>query len=333
MSAADTTTTQVPPPRRPSSPPGRRPGRPGATRPRRLTLGRAATPWLLLAPCILVLVLVLGYPLVKLGTLSFQDYKKPQLWGFKPATWVGFDNYQAILGDHEFWSVVIRTVLFAASAVVLTMVIGMLVALLLQRVSGWVRTLVNIALVASWAMPVVVAVTVFKWMFDSDYGVVNWTLSQIPGVDYTGHNWFASGPEGLGVIMLQVVWGAIPFVVITLSAGLTQVPKELEEAARLDGADAFGVFRYVTFPIIKPLVVMMTTLSVIWDMGVFAQVWLMRGGHPEPEFQLLTTYSYEKAFGVNDYAGGAAIALLTVLLLLGVVAVYMRQMLKIGEVE
>jgi N,N'-diacetylchitobiose transport system permease protein len=229
--------------------------------------------------------------------------------------------------------VVVRTVLFAGSAVILTMVIGMLVALLLQRVSGWVRTLVNIALVASWAMPVVVAVTVFKWMFDSDYGVVNWTLSQLPGVDYTGHNWFASGPEGLSVIMLQVVWGAIPFVVITLSAGLTQVPKELEEAARLDGADAFGVFRYVTFPIIKPLVVMMTTLSVIWDMGVFAQVWLMRGGHPEPEFQLLTTYSYEKAFGVNDYATGSAIALLTVLLLLGVVAVYMRQMLKIGEVE
>jgi N,N'-diacetylchitobiose transport system permease protein len=333
MSAADTTTTKVPPPRRHSSPPGDRPGRPGATRRHRLRLGRAATPWLLLAPCILVLVLVLGYPLVKLGTLSFQEYRKPQLWGFKPATWVGFDNYQAILGDNEFWSVVLRTVLFAASAVILTMVIGMLVALLLQRVSGWVRTLVNIALVASWAMPVVVAVTVFKWMFDSDYGVVNWTLSQLPGVDYSGHNWFASGPEGLGVIMLQVVWGAIPFVVITLSAGLTQVPKELEEAARLDGADALGVFRYVTFPIIQPLVVMMTTLSVIWDMGVFAQVWLMRGGHPEPEFQLLTTYSYEKAFGVNDYASGAAIALLTVLLLLGVVAVYMRQMLKIGEVE
>jgi N,N'-diacetylchitobiose transport system permease protein len=332
MSAADTTTTQVPPPRH-SSPPGRRAGRPRATRRRRFQLGRAATPWLLLAPCILVLVLVLGYPLVKLGTLSFQDYKKPQLWGFKPATWVGFDNYRAILSDHEFWSVVVRTVLFAGSAVLLTMVIGMLVALLLQKVSGWVRTLVNIALVASWAMPVVVAVTVFKWMFDSDYGVVNWTLSQLPGVDYSGHNWFASGPEGLSVIMLQVVWGAIPFVVITLSAGLTQVPKELEEAARLDGADAFGVFRYVTFPIIKPLVVMMTTLSVIWDMGVFAQVWLMRGGHPEPEFQLLTTYSYEKAFGVNDYAAGSAIALLTVLLLLGVVAVYMRQMLKIGEVE
>lgn len=330
MSAAETTTAQVPPTRH-SSPPARH----GRVRDQRRAqrAGRALAPWLLLAPCLLTLVLVLGYPLLRLVELSFQDYKKPQLWGFKPATWVGFDNYKAILGDHEFWSVVVRTVVFAGCAVLLTMVMGMLIALLLQRVSPWVRTLVNISLVASWAMPVVVAVTVFKWMFDSDYGVVNWVLSQIPGVSFDGHNWFQSGPEGLSVIMLQVVWGAIPFVVITLGAGLTQVPKELEEAARLDGAGAFGVFRYVTFPIIKPLVVMMTTLSVIWDMGVFAQVWLMRGGHPEPQFQVLTTYSYDRAFGVNDYATGSAIALLTVLLLLGVVAVYMRQMLKIGEVE
>ena len=78
---------------------------------------------------------------------------------------------------------------------------------------------------------------------------------------------------------------------------------------------------------------MLATLSVIWDMGVFPQVFVMRNGHPEAEFQLLTTYSYDKAFVVNDYSGGSAIALVTVLLLLGVVAVYMRQMLKIGEVE
>lgn len=140
-------------------------------------------------------------------------------------------------------------------------------------------------------------------------------------------------PKVLAVITLLVVWGAVPFVVITLSAGLTQVPKELEEAARLDGAGAWGVFRYVTLPILKPIIVMLTTLSVIWDMGVFPQVFVMRNGHPEAEFQLLTTYSYDKAFVVNDYAQGSAIALLTVLLLLGVIGVYMRQMLKIGEVE
>ncbi|GHD69602.1 sugar ABC transporter permease [Streptomyces mirabilis] len=328
MSAADTTTpAKVPPPRQ--APP---PAVPKAPR-RRRTSGGAAVPWALLAPCLLILALVMGYPLVRLVTLSFQKFGQSQLWGFQPAESVGFDNFGKVLGDSEFWTVVVRTIVFAVGSVVFTMVIGMLIALLLQRVSGWVKTLINIVLVASWGMPIIVATTVFKWLFDSDYGVFNALLSKLPGVDMIGHNWFASGPQGLAVIMLLVVWGAVPFVVITLSAGLTQVPSELEEAARLDGAGAWGVFRYVTLPILKPIVVMLTTLSVIWDMGVFPQVFVMRGGHPEAEFQLLTTYSYDRAFVVNDYAQGSAIALLTVLLLLGVVAVYMRQMLQIGEVE
>ncbi|MCX4819285.1 sugar ABC transporter permease [Streptomyces sp. NBC_01142] len=330
MSAAETTTVKVPPTRQ-SPPQGA--GAATPAKPGRRTAGGAGVPWLLLAPCLLVLLLVLGYPLVRLVTLSFQKFGQPQLWGFQEPESVGFDNFSKILGNSEFWAVVLRTVVFAVSAVVLTMVIGMLIALLLQRVSGWMKTLVNIALVASWGMPIIVATAIFKWLFDADYGVLNWLLSKLPGVDMVGHNWFASGPQGLAVIVLLVVWGAVPFVVITLSAGLTQVPKELEEAARLDGAGAWGVFRFVTLPILKPLIVMLTTLSVIWDMGVFPQVFVMRNGHPEAEFQLLTTYSYDKAFVVNDYGTGSAIALVTVVLLLAVVAVYMRQMLKIGEVE
>ncbi|WP_328343271.1 sugar ABC transporter permease [Streptomyces violaceus] len=328
MSAADTTTpAKVPPARQAPPPPADEP--PRVKRPS----GGATAPWLLLAPCLLILALVMGYPLARLVTLSFQKFGQSQLWGFQPAESVGFDNFAKVLGDGEFWAVAVRTVLFAAGAVVFTMVIGMALALLLQRVSGWLKVLINIVLVASWGMPVIVATTVFKWLFDSDYGVLNALLSKVPGVEMIGHNWFASGPQGLAVIMLLVVWGAVPFVVITLSAGLTQVPKELEEAARLDGAGSWGVFRYVTLPVLKPIIVMLTTLSVIWDMGVFPQVFVMRNGHPEPEFQVLNTYSYDRAFVVNDYAQGSAIALITVLLLLGVVAVYMRQMLKIGEVE
>ncbi|MGW9026368.1 carbohydrate ABC transporter permease [Streptomyces sp. NPDC055722] len=328
MSAADTTTHAKVPPPRPAPPPGI-PAKPRGQRTPRGT----ATPWALLGPCLLILALVMGYPLVRLVTLSFQKFGQSQLWGFQPAESVGFANFSQVLGDSEFWAVVVRTIVFAAGSVIFTMVLGMLIALLLQRVSGWVKTMVNIVLVASWGMPIIVATTVFKWLFDSDYGILNALLSKLPGVELIGHNWFASGPQGLAVIMLLVVWGAVPFVVITLSAGLTQVPKELEEAARLDGATGWGVFRHVTLPILKPIIVMLTTLSVIWDMGVFPQVFVMRNGHPEPEFQLLQTYSYDRAFVVNDYAQGSAIALLTVLLLLGVVAVYMRQMLKIGEVE
>jgi N,N'-diacetylchitobiose transport system permease protein len=336
MSAAETTTAKAPPVRQ-APPPGpgagRHPGKPAGKPSASAARTGASVPWLLLAPCLTVLVLVLGYPLFRLVALSFQKFGQPQLWGFQEAESVGFANFARILGDSEFWAVVLRTVIFAGGAVVLTMVLGMLIALLLQRVSRWVKALISVVLVASWGMPIIVATAIFKWLFDADYGVLNWLIDKLPGVDMIGHNWFASGPQGLAVIMLLVVWGAVPFVVITLSAGLTQVPKELEEAARLDGAGAWGVFRFVTLPILKPIIVMLTTLSVIWDMGVFPQVYVMRNGHPEPEFQVLTTYSFDKAFVVNDYGTGSAIALVTVFLLLGAVAVYMRQMLKIGEVE
>ena len=219
MSAVDTTT-----PAKVPAPPPESQQRPRADR----RSGGPAAPWLLLAPCLAILGLVLGYPLYRLVALSFQEFGQSQLWGFKPAEWVGFGTFSKVLDDTEFWQVVLRTIIFAVGCVVFTMVVGMLIALLLQRVSGWVKTLVNIALVASWGMPVIVATTVFKWLFDSDYGILNALLSKLPGVDMIGHNWFASGPQGLAVIMLLVVWGAVPFVVITLSAGLTQVPKELE---------------------------------------------------------------------------------------------------------
>lgn len=321
MSAVDTPLDNVPRPR--PAGPGRRPRR----------FGGAALPWTLLAPTIGVLLLVLGYPLVRLVTLSFKQYGQAELWQGLPGDWQGVANYTHVLGDSVFWGVVLRTLLFTLAAVLLTLVVGMGVALLMQRVSPWVKALINIVLVASWAMPVVVAITIFKWMFDSDYGVLNWLLSRLPGVDLSGHNWFTDTKQGFLVITLMVVWGAIPFVAITLHAGLTQVPKELEEAARMDGAGPVKVFRHVTLPVLKPIIVMLTTLSVIWDMGVFPQVFLMRDGHPEPAYQVLTTYSYDQAFVANDYDAGAAIAVITVLLLLGVMAVYMRQMLKIGEVE
>ena len=150
-----------------------------------------------------------------------------------------------------------------------------------------------------------------------------------------GHNWFASGPQGLAVIMLLVVWGAVPFVVITLSAGLTQVPKELEEAARLDGAGAWGVFRHVTLPILKPIIVdAHDPLGHLGHgrlpAGLRDAQRRPRGRVPAADHLLVPprpSWSTTTPAGLRDRPAS------TVVLLLGVVAVYMRQMLKIGEVE
>ncbi|WP_282697124.1 sugar ABC transporter permease [Streptomyces sp. CC208A] len=287
---------------------------------------------MLIAPALLTLVAVLGYPLVDMVTLSFQDMTRKELFSGTAPPWAGLHQFRTILGDPFFWQVVARTALFTAVCVLFTMVLGLLVALLLRRTSPWVRAVLAGVLVAVWAMPVMVAAAVFRWLFDADYGVVNWLLSTLPGIDLARHNWFTDPWQGFAVIAAVVVWGSLPFAAITLRAALAQIPPELEEAARIDGARPSQVFRHVTFPGIRAVFVMVTTLMAIWDFGVFNQIWLMRGGQPEREYYLLGVYSFTESFAVNRYSTGAAIAVVTVLLLLAGAVVYLRQMLRTGEV-
>lgn len=292
-----------------------------------------ALPFLLVAPALVIMAGVLGYPLVDTVILSFQDERRGNLWMHTSPPWVGFDQYRSVLGDSQFWHVVLHTVVFVAGCVAATMLLGLLVALLMQRVSSWVRIMMTSVMIVVWAMPLLVSTSVFKFMFDSDYGLVDQLLTRLPGVDMTGHNWFLNPTTGLFIIGVLVVWGAIPFIAISLYSALTQVPKELEEAARIDGARGLGIFRFVTFPVIKPVFVMTTTLSVIWDFGVLGQILLMRNNIPEQDYQLLGLYSYVQAFTVNSYSRSAAISIITVILLSGFSVYYLRQLLKIGEVE
>ncbi|MDK0523657.1 sugar ABC transporter permease [Streptomyces sp. ML-6] len=294
---------------------------------------RPLLPYLLIAPSLLALVVVLAYPLVDMVTLAFQDMTRKELFSGATPPWAGLAQFRTILGDEFFWTVVARTALFTVVCVTLTMLVGLLIALLMRRTEPWVRAILGGVLVAVWAMPVMVAAAIFRWLFDADYGLVNWLLTTLPGVDLARHNWFTDPWQGFAVITAVVVWGALPFVAVSLHAALAQIPQELEESALIDGARPFQVFRYVTFPSIKPLFVMVTTLMAIWDFGVFNQIWLMRGGQPEREYYLLGVYSFIESFAVNRYSTGAAIALVTVILLLAGAVVYLRQMLRLGEAE
>ncbi|MFJ6615006.1 carbohydrate ABC transporter permease [Streptomyces sp. NPDC091289] len=294
---------------------------------------RPVLPYLLIAPALIALLVVLGYPLVDMVTLAFQDMTRKELFSGEAPPWAGLDQFRTILGDRFFWIVTGRTALFTVVCVTLTMVCALLVALLMRRAAPWARAVLAGVLVAVWAMPVMVAAAVFRWLFDADYGVVNWLLSSLPGIDLARHNWFTDPWQGFAVITGVVVWGALPFAAISLHAALAQVPPELEESAVIDGASPSQVFRHVTFPVVKPLFVMVTTLMAIWDFGVFNQIWLMRGGQPEREYYLLGVHAFIESFAVNRYSTGAAIALVTVVLMLAGAVVYLRQMLKLGETE
>jgi N,N'-diacetylchitobiose transport system permease protein len=289
-----------------------------------------AVPYLLVLPSLVIIAGVLGYPLVRLLTLSFQSYKLPQLIGNQPVKWVGLDNYTKVLGDSFFWTVVLRSVLFTAVCVALTIGLGLAVALLLRWLGPRMRVTLNAVLVLVWSMPALVSIALWQWMVDYEFGVLNWVLSRL-GLPFDNHNWFENPIQGFAVIAALVVWGAIPFVAISLYAGLTQVPAELEDAARVDGASRWQVLRNVTLPFLRPLVVILTSLSVIWDFTVFQQVWVMLDGRPGRDYYLIGVYSFVESFGANNYGSGAAIAVIMVLLLLVVTAFYIRQMLRIGE--
>jgi N,N'-diacetylchitobiose transport system permease protein len=289
------------------------------------------TPYILITPAIVLLAALLAYPLYRMAVVSLQRYERAQLWGTRPVQWVGLDNYTRLFTDPVFWAVVRRTALFTVTAVAISVLLGLGIALLMRRTSRWVRLLMTVAMMLAWAMPQLVASQVFVWMVDADFGVVNWLIDQIPGVNFEKHSWFADERQGWAVITALVVWGAVPFLAITLYAGLSQVPRDLTEAATVDGANAWHVFRAVTLPILRPLIVIVTTLSVIWDFQVFTQVWVVRYGKPELEYQTLATYAYSQAFGQGRYGYGAAVSIITVVLMLGVMAFYIRQMFKVGD--
>ena len=300
-------------------------------RPRAKRIAQASVPYLLILPVIVVITAILGYPLYKLVTLSFQQYGLAELIQRK-GEWIGLDNYSSVLHDEVFWDVLLRTVIFTAATVALTISIGTLIAFLLVRVSTWVRILLTAGLVLAWSMPAVVAVQVWYWMTDYQNGILNHLLTQLHVGDFTQHNWYSTPFWQLTMVSLLIVWGAIPFVTITVYAGLAQVPRELVEAAEIDGAGPVRVFRDVTYPILKPIFLILTSLSIIWDFGVFTQPYLLIGAsHVDATNYLMGVYIFIEGYAHSDFGRGAAISLLMLLLVAAMSVFYVRRMVKMGE--
>jgi len=289
---------------------------------------RSRLPQALLVPAVAILALALGYPLVRQVLLSFQEYGLAQQFG-QPAQWVGLRNYRELVSDPYLWTVVLRSVVFCLANAAITMVLGMGIALLMRQLSTPVRILVQSGLLLAWAMPVLAVLTVWQWMFDSQYGIVNWLLVRL-GFDYAGHSWLLNPLSFFFVATVVVVWMSVPFVAFTLYAGLTQVPGDTLEAAQLDGAGPWQRFRHVMVPTIKPILLVVGLLQVIWDLRVFTQIYvLQKAGGIAADTNLLGTYIYRLGIGEGKFGVAAAVAMfmlaLTVLLTSGHVRAMMRQ--------
>ena len=204
-----------------------------------------------------------------------------------------------------------------------------MVALLLNRLGKVLRTFVSVGLLLAWAMPPLSATIVWGWIFDTQYGVLNYVLTNWFGLDFEGHSWLIEPLSFFFVAAIIIVWGAIPFVAFTVYAGLTQVPDEVLEAAQLDGAGGVKRFFLVVVPYIKSILVIVTILQVIWDLRVFTQIYALQsiGGLAE-QTNTLGVYIYRVSLGSGDFGVGGAISVILVLLLVAISIFYVRQTVK-----
>jgi N,N'-diacetylchitobiose transport system permease protein len=303
---------------------------PAFHRPRRRRFNHL--PYALITPASLAMFGILAFPLGMLVWISLQHYGLRELIAHQ-GTWVGLNNYKVILADPLFQQVVVRSLLFTVANVVLTVILSTLIALLMLRVSRTVRTILMGGLVFVWATPVIVAIDIWQWMFDFEFGIVNYALTQLHVGNFIHHNWFDNPLQGFIVITVVVVWGAIPFVTITLFAALLQVPDDVLEAAEIDGAKPWQIFWNITAPILKPIFLIVISLSTILDFQVFNQVYVLLNQRPSSDYFLIAVYSYRESFGVTQYGLGAAIAVVMVLILIVVTLFYVRQTLQTAEIS
>ena len=289
-------------------------------------------PWLLQVPALVVLFGLLVYPLARVAILSVQNFGLRELVTGE-STWVGLDNFREVLTDPLLWKVALpNTVVFAAVNVFLTVALGTAVALLLARLGPWARGVLTSTIMVAWAMPAVTGTYVWVYLFDARDGFVMQTLGSLGLVDPETTNWFTERIPFYAIATANVVHHGFPFVAVTVLAGLMTVPREMLEAASLDGAGAWRRFRHVTMPLLKPVFAVVTILSTIWDFKVFTQIYLMPGGSgTNREVLNLGTWSYITAISQNRYGLGAAIAVLLTLLLLVITAVYLRTLFRQEE--
>lgn len=295
--------------------------------PSRARVRKVVLPYALLLPALLALCAGLGYPLVRQIVLSLQGYGLAQQFG-RPAEWVGLDNYVEVLTDPYLWLVVLRSIVFCLVCAGITMLIGTMLALAMRLMSKPVRLIAQTGLLLAWAMPVLAALTVWQWLFDSQYGVVNWLLER-GGLDYAGHSWLIDPLSFFFVAAVVVVWMSVPFAAFTIYAGFTQLPQEVIEAAEVDGATAWQRLRHVIIPLSKPVLLIVGLLQIIWDLRVFTQIYVLQNaGGVTRETNLLGTYIYRSGIGEGNFGVASAVAVFMLALTVGLTWPYVSKMLK-----
>jgi N,N'-diacetylchitobiose transport system permease protein len=289
---------------------------------------RSRLPYVLLLGATAVVLLALGYPLVRQFVLAFQDYGLEQQFG-APAEFVGLDNFSTVLADPYTWEVFARSIVFCLVTAAVTIVVGVFVAVVMMRMSGWARFLLQAVLLLVWAVPIVSSLTVWQLLFDTRFGVVNWTLERVVPWWPEDYNWLGQATGMLTIASIIIIWMSVPLVAFMAYAGLSQVPEEIHEAAELDGAGVWARFFRVTVPVVAPVLLLIGLLQIIWDLRVFTQIKILQdAGAPLDDTDVLGTYIFRLGIGQGEFGMAAATATIVLGLTVVVTLPYVHQLFK-----
>ena len=295
----------------------------------RAVVNRLTLPVLLLLPAVIIIIGLVGYPLGRTVYLSFTDTDLGGLI-YGGSEFVGLENFKEVFVDDRLRVSLVNTVLLGTACVIGTMVLGFATALLLnQKLRG--RVLFSIAVLLPWAVPALAASAIWKWLFDSRYGFVNWALVNLGFESFEGYAWFAGRFSAYVAIFVTVVWQSFPFIALSLLAGLQTIPKETLQAAQVDGANAWNRFRLITLPLLRPVVAVLVIFSTIWDFKIFDQIYVMASGVPDRMADTMAVAAYREGFALGHYGLASAAAVVLFLVLLAFSIAYVRLIGREGE--
>jgi multiple sugar transport system permease protein len=277
----------------------------------------------LFAPSVAILLIVVAYPLVRSFALSLTSYNI-----IHPAshTFIGLKNYVALWNDEIFWEALKNTLIFNVSSVFGGFLIGFVLALLLHTNIRFRRIFRGI-LLTPWVIPYVVIGFLFLYMFNTKIGIVNYTLQRI-GLIAEFLPWLAKPALAMTAVIIANIWNQFPFHLTTMLAGLQTIPDDCIEAARIDGAGSVAVFRYITFPWLRNIIVISTTLMMIQNFNNFALIWSITGGGPINSTTTFVIYVFQKAFEEFNFGYASAIGMVWMALLVVFAYVYMKFAVK-----
>nr|WP_244986982.1 sugar ABC transporter permease [Oceanobacillus caeni] len=283
-----------------------------------------ASKYIFILPAFLFVLFFMLYPIFYNIVISFQDVSIANLRGEKP--FVGLANYVEVFQSEKFLISLKNTTIYTVSSIVFQLGIGFLLALFFNQKFP-LRNFFRSIMLLAWLTPLVITGNLFKWLYDVDYGVINYILVQI-GILSEPINWLGQQSTALIAIIITNIWIGIPFNMILLLSALQALPTDVYEAAKIDGANKFQSFFKITVPLLRPAVLVILILGIIYTFKVFDIILIMTGGGPVNATQVLPFYGYELAFINFDFGLSGAVATIILVILLCISLIYLYMVRK-----